>query len=144
MNAPVHLAHIRPEQQAATVEIVLDGRSVSACEGETILSVATREGIAIPTLCFKDGYRPDGNCRACVVEIAGERTLAPSCCRVVAPKMDVKTGSERARKSQNMVLEMLLADLPEQGFKWGAPSRSSAVPSRSARRAAARRRRRPT
>ena len=114
MNAPVHLAQL----QAATVEIVLDGRSVSAFEGETILTAATREGIAIPTLCFKDGYRPDGNCRACVVEIAGERTLAPSCCRAVAPKMDVKTGSERARKSQNMVLEMLLADLPEQGFKW--------------------------
>jgi formate dehydrogenase major subunit len=114
VNAPIHLARLQPE----TVEIQLDGRSVTAFEGETILTAAKREGIAIPHLCFKEGYRPDGNCRACVVEIAGERTLAPSCCRAVAPKMDVKTGSERARKSQKMVLEMLLADLPEHGYKW--------------------------
>ncbi len=114
MNAPAALAHL----QAATVEIQLDGRSVTAFEGETILTAAKREGIAIPHLCFKEGYRPDGNCRACVVEVAGERVLAPSCCRNVATGMDVKTNSERATKSQNMVLEMLLADLPEQGYKW--------------------------
>ncbi len=103
---------------SAQVEITLDGRRVEAHEGETLLSVATREGIAIPTLCFKDGYRPAGNCRACVVEVAGERTLAPSCCRNVQPGMDVKTNSERAKKSQRLVLEMLLADMPEQGHKW--------------------------
>ena len=114
MNAPAALAHL----QAATVEIKLDGRSVTAFEGETILTAAKREGIAIPHLCFKESYRPDGNCRACVVEVAGERVLAPSCCRNVTAGMDVKTNSERAQKSQNMVLEMLLADLPEQGFKW--------------------------
>ena len=114
MNAPTSLSQL----QAATLEIQLDGRKVTAFEGETILTTAKREGIAIPHLCFKDGYRPDGNCRACVVEVAGERVLAPSCCRNVAAGMDVKTNSERAQKSQNMVLEMLLADLPEQGFKW--------------------------
>jgi formate dehydrogenase major subunit len=114
MNAPLALSRL----QAVQVEITLDGRKVSASEGETILSAAAREGIAIPTLCFKDGYRPDGNCRACVVEVAGERTLAPSCCRSVQPDMVVQTGSERARKSQRMVLEMLLADLPETGYKW--------------------------
>ena len=114
MNAPVALAQL----QAARVEFTLDGKQVSAFDGETILSVARREGIEIPTLCFKDGYRPDGNCRACVVEVAGERTLAPSCCRNVQPKMVVQTGSERAKKSQHMVLEMLLADMPDQGYKW--------------------------
>jgi formate dehydrogenase major subunit len=114
MNAPMALSRL----QAAQIEITLDGRKVSASEGETILSAAAREGIAIPTLCFKDGYRPDGNCRACVVEVAGERTLAPSCCRSVQPNMVVQTGSERARKSQRLVLEMLLADLPDTGYKW--------------------------
>jgi formate dehydrogenase major subunit len=114
MNAPASFAQL----QAATVEIQLDGRSVTAFEGETILTAAKRVGIAIPHLCFKEGYRPDGNCRACVVEVAGERVLAPSCCRAVAAGMDVKTNSERAQKSQNLVLEMLLADLPEQGYKW--------------------------
>ena len=114
MNAPIALASL----QAARIAFTLDGRAVEAIDGETILSVATREGIAIPTLCFKEGYRPDGNCRACVVEVAGERVLAPSCCRVVQPNMVVSTASERAKKSQHMVLEMLLADLPEQGHKW--------------------------
>ncbi len=114
MNAPATLEQLR----IASVALKLDGRSVTAFEGETILSVATREGIAIPRLCFKEGYRPDGNCRACVVEVAGERVLAPSCCRTVAAGMDVKTGSDRARKSQQMVLELLLADMPDAGFKW--------------------------
>ena len=114
MNAPVALANL----QAARVSFTLDGTVVSALSNETILSVAKREGIAIPTLCFKDGYRPDGNCRACVVEVEGERVLAPSCCRSVLPGMVVTTDSVRAKKSQKMVLEMLLADLPEAGYKW--------------------------
>jgi formate dehydrogenase major subunit len=114
MNAPVGLAQL----QAARIEFTLDGNKVTVLDGETILSAARREGIAIPTLCFKEGYRPDGNCRACVVEVAGERTLAPSCCRSVQPNMVVHTASERAKKSQHMVLEMLLADLPEHGHKW--------------------------
>ena len=114
MNAPLAIARL----QAARIAFTLDGRAVEALDGETILSVASREGIAIPTLCFKPGYRPDGNCRACVVEVAGERVLAPSCCRAVQPNMVVQTGSERAKKSQHMVLEMLLADLPEHGYKW--------------------------
>ncbi len=114
MNAPVALAQL----QAVPVEITLDGSKVMAYEGETILTAARRAGIDVPTLCFKDGYRPDGNCRVCVVEIAGERTLAPSCCRNVQTSMVVQTGSERAKKSQHMVLEMLLADLPDAGYKW--------------------------
>ena len=61
----------------ATVEFVLDGRTVHALEGETILQAAERLGTQIPRLCYTLGYRPDGNCRACVVEIEGERTLAP-------------------------------------------------------------------
>ena len=115
MNAPTTLTQFQP---AATVDIQLDGRSVTAFDGETILTTAKREGIEIPHLCFKEGYRPDGNCRACMVEVKGERVLAPSCCRSVSKGMEVTTDSPRARKSQKMVLEMLLADLPEQGFKW--------------------------
>src|SRR5690606_2817811 len=65
----------------ATVEFELDGRKVKALAGETILEAAARAGTEIPRLCYTPGYRADGNCRACVVEIDGERTLAPSCCR---------------------------------------------------------------
>ena len=114
MNAPASLA----ELQGAAVALTLDGRAVQAHAGETLLDVARREGVAIPTLCFKEGYRPDGNCRACVVEIDGERTLAPSCCRAASAGMRVQTGSARALKSQRMVLELLLSDMPDVGHKW--------------------------
>jgi formate dehydrogenase major subunit len=98
------------------IKFTLDGREVSASAGETIWEVAKREGTLIPHLCHKDqlGYVPDGNCRACVVEVEGERVLAASCCRNPANGMVVKTGSERALKSRRMVMELLLADQPEQ------------------------------
>ncbi|MBI2798879.1 MAG: formate dehydrogenase subunit alpha [Gammaproteobacteria bacterium] len=80
--------------------------------GETILQAAKRVGIEIPHLCYQDGYRPDGNCRACVVDIKGERVLAPSCCRQPTAGMEVQSTSERARHSQRMVLELLKSDMP--------------------------------
>ncbi len=100
------------------IDFTLNGQRVRAQSGQTVLQVALAQGVEVPHLCFKEGYRPDGNCRACVVEIEGERTLAPSCCRTPTPGMVVHTESDRARKSQQMVVEMLLADLPEQGHKW--------------------------
>ena len=114
MNAPTN----PKELELQTVEFKLDGKTIVSYEGETILKAAKRHGIDIPQLCVKDGYRPDGNCRACVVEINGERTLAPSCCRSATPGMEVQANSERAVKSQKLVLEMLLSDMPDQGFKW--------------------------
>lgn len=99
-----------------SIAFTLDDRAVSAEGGETLLDVARREGIAIPTLCFSDGLAPAGNCRACVVEVDGERTLAASCCRAPREGMVVHTASERARRSQRLVLELLQADLPEAGF----------------------------
>ena len=114
MNAPTKLVEVLPE----TVEFKLDGNTVHAYEGETILKAAKRHGIDIPHLCYKDGYRADGNCRACVVEIKGERVLAPSCCRRATKGMEVQASSERALKSQKMVVEMLLSDMPDVGYKW--------------------------
>ena len=100
------------------VPFKLDGQEVVAVAGETIIEAAQRLGVEIPRLCYKPGYRPDGNCRACVVEIKGERVLAPSCCRVVASGMEVQATSERVRMNQAMIVEMLLADMPERGHKW--------------------------
>ncbi|MBT5221727.1 MAG: formate dehydrogenase subunit alpha [Gammaproteobacteria bacterium] len=97
------------------INFTLDGEEVSAFAGETILQTAKRHNKEIPHLCYKEGLRADGNCRACVVEVAGERTLAPSCCRMPTEGMDVQASSERAVKSQKMVLELLLSDMPEQG-----------------------------
>ncbi len=100
---------------AAGVAFTLDGAPLTARADETILQAADRHGIEIPRLCYKDGYRPDGNCRVCMVEIEGERVLAPSCCRLPTEGMKVSAESERAKKSQRMVTELLLTDMPEQG-----------------------------
>ncbi len=97
------------------INFTLDGEEVSAFADETILQTAKRHNTEIPHLCYKEGLRADGNCRACVVEIEGERTLAPSCCRMPTEGIKVQTSSERAVKSQKMVLELLLSDMPEQG-----------------------------
>jgi formate dehydrogenase major subunit len=97
-----------------SVAFTLDGRAVEALPGESILAAAKRAGVDIPHLCHKDGLRPAGNCRACVVEVDGERALAASCCRAPAPGMVVHSGSPRAAKAQDMVLELLLSDAPEE------------------------------
>ncbi len=100
----------------AKITFLLDGKEVEANPGETIWQVAQRHGTKIPHLCWNPGpgYRADGNCRACMVEIEGERVLAASCQRKAAPGLKVKTESERARKSREMVFELLLADQPPQ------------------------------
>jgi formate dehydrogenase major subunit len=98
----------------ARVEFSLDGRAVIARRDETIIEVARREGIEIPHLCWTPGLDPAGNCRACMVEVNGERTLAAACCRRPAPGMQVSSASERARAAQQLVLELLQGDLPEQ------------------------------
>jgi formate dehydrogenase major subunit len=94
----------------------LDGKPVEAKAGETIWQVAERHGTRIPHLCWHPapGYRADGNCRACMVEIEGERVLAASCQRKASAGMKVKTASERAKKSRQMVFELLMADQPER------------------------------
>ncbi|MBR0568951.1 formate dehydrogenase subunit alpha [Azoarcus sp. L1K30] len=100
-----------------TIAFELDGKTIDAEPGETILLAARRAGVDIPHLCYTDGLRADGNCRACVVEIDGERVLAPSCCRAPKPGMKVRAASERARASQRMVLELLRADVAPESEK---------------------------
>jgi formate dehydrogenase major subunit len=94
----------------------LDGRPVEARDGETIWQAARRLGTDIPHLCHapEPGYRPDGNCRACMVEIDGERVLAASCMRVPTEGMKVHAASDRATRARRMVMELLLADQPDR------------------------------
>ncbi len=96
-----------------TVSFELNGQPVTGRADRTIIEIAKDVGIDIPHLCYKEGLDTVGNCRACVVEIAGERVLAPSCCRTPTAGMKVTTDSERAVKSQKLVLELLLSDMPE-------------------------------
>ena len=103
-------------QAMPPVEFKLNGRTVAARADESIIQAAQRHGVEIPHLCYKEGLRPDGNCRACVVEIKGERTLAPSCCRAPKDGMEIVTDSARALASQKMVLELLLSDMPDRSY----------------------------
>ena len=107
MNAVSQQQAVRPD---AAVAFTLDGRAVEAGTGETIWQVARRVGIEIPHLCHSPGLQPSGNCRACVVEVEGERVLAASCCRMPQPGMVVRSESDRARRAQRTVLELLSAD----------------------------------
>ena len=100
-----------------TVAFVLDGHNVEAFTDETIWEAVKRLGETIPHLCLKPepGYRPDGNCRACMVEIEGERALAASCLRKPTPGMVIKSlTSDRAQASRKMVMELLVADQPDR------------------------------
>ena len=98
-----------------TVTFTMDGEEVSVEKGTTIWEAAHGRGLTIPHLCHKPspGYRPDGNCRACMVEVEGERTLVASCIRPVAEGMVVHTGSGRAQRARRLVVELLAADQPE-------------------------------
>jgi formate dehydrogenase major subunit len=107
------------------VQFTIDGREITAAPGETIIQAADRQGIEIPRLCYKPGYRSDGNCRACMVEIDGERVLAPSCCRYPKDGMKVSVDGQRPRNAQKMVLELLKSDVstdylgPSELDYWG-------------------------
>jgi formate dehydrogenase major subunit len=101
---------------SAPVQFKLDGRDVTAQPEETIWQVAKREGVEIPHLCYtpEPGYRADGNCRTCMVEIEGERVLAASCIRQPTEGMVVSSANDRATSARNMIMEMLIADQPAQ------------------------------
>ncbi len=111
-EGPQNLDGTTTETQGLAFE--LDGVQVYARAGESLWDVARRMGTTIPHLCHRPepGYRPDGNCRVCMVEIEGERILAPSCKRMPAVGMKVHSQSARATKARQMVMELLVADQP--------------------------------
>src|ERR1700689_5662051 len=94
----------------------IDDREIDIRPGESIFGAAPRLNIKLPHLCYlpKPGYRPDGNCRVCMVEIEGERVLAASCIRTPSPGMKVKTQTDRAKTARRMVAELLVTDQPDQ------------------------------
>ena len=98
------------------VSFTLNGKTVTGRADQTLIEIADEQGVEIPRLCYMEGMRPDGNCRTCMVEIKGERVLAPSCCRYPKQDMEVTTNSERALVSQKMSIELLLSDMPETSY----------------------------
>src|SRR5262249_1662905 len=104
-----------------------------------------RLGVKLPHLCFspQPGYRPDGNCRVCMVEIEGERVLAASCIRTPAPGMVGRAETNRAKTARRMVLELLMADQPAMAVShdaelacWPTAQRQDGTGSRFPRRSA--------
>ncbi|MEQ4723294.1 2Fe-2S iron-sulfur cluster-binding protein [Nonomuraea sp. B19D2] len=89
------------------IDVQIDGEDVRVPEGSTILDACQAAGKDVPTLCYGDTLTPKNACRVCVVEVEGARTLAPACSRKAEPGMKVGTGTERARQSRKVVLELL-------------------------------------
>jgi len=91
------------------VPITIDGKSVEAKHGQTILDVARELGIFIPSLCYYPGTTKVGACRVCVVEVEGARSLVASCAMPVTPGMVVRTDTEKVRAAQRMIVEFIWA-----------------------------------
>jgi len=96
-----------------TVQIEVNGRQVDAPQGEMLLSALRRVGIDVPTLCNYEGLTPAGACRVCVVEVEGQRSLVPACAFPVTAGMKVKTQTDRVVAARRMIIELLLADHPD-------------------------------
>jgi NADH-quinone oxidoreductase subunit G/NADP-reducing hydrogenase subunit HndD len=94
-----------------TIEI--NGKKLEASKGETILTVARRNGIDIPTLCHMEGLTPSGACRMCVVDVEGFPNLLTACSYPVNEGMKVKTHSPRALETRRTIVQLLLANHPD-------------------------------
>jgi predicted molibdopterin-dependent oxidoreductase YjgC len=89
------------------ITLKIDGRDIEAHPGQTILEVARKNGIFIPTLCHYSKTTNVGACRVCVVEVKGARTLVSSCCMPVSPGMEIKTDTKTVRDTQRLIVELL-------------------------------------
>lgn len=101
-----------------TITFIMDGKEVAALDGQTLLDVARKNGIDIPTICFHEATTANALCRICVVEVEGMRLLQPACIVKAAANMRVQTRSEKVVRSRKTILEMLastmdLSDAPE-------------------------------
>ena len=96
-----------PTPDTTPVTIRIDGEPVTVTAGDTLLNACRSAGIDTPTICYGDTLTPVNACRACVVEVDGNRTLVPACSRPAEDGMVVHTDSERVRHSRKMVLEFL-------------------------------------
>ncbi|MGC9513699.1 MAG: NADH-dependent [FeFe] hydrogenase, group A6 [Fidelibacterota bacterium] len=95
------------------MNITINNIEVWANPGETVLEVAEREGIRIPTLCYLKGFSPTGSCRMCMVEVEDQGRLVPSCAFPVYDGMKVKTNSPEVRRARKTIIELLLANHPQ-------------------------------
>ncbi len=93
--------------------IEVDGKRLEIAAGETVLQVAERNQVKIPTLCNDSRLAPAGACRTCLVEVQGQRRLVPSCTTQAEDGMKVQCESERVLKHRRVLMAMYVADHPE-------------------------------
>ncbi|HDT12082.1 MAG TPA: 2Fe-2S iron-sulfur cluster binding domain-containing protein, partial [Candidatus Marinimicrobia bacterium] len=92
------------------INVMIDGQPVSIPEKTTILDAAKMLSINIPTLCHHEDLCVAGNCRVCMVEVKGSRTLQASCATPVAENMEIYTNSRLVRTARKHVIELLLSE----------------------------------
>ncbi|MBT9157193.1 MAG: NADP-reducing hydrogenase subunit HndC [Firmicutes bacterium] len=95
------------------LKLTIDSTPVEVDPGSTVLDAAKKAGVHIPTLCYHPELKLEGSCRICVVEIEGLKNLAASCVYPAANGMVVRTNSEVVRKTRKSIVELLLANHPE-------------------------------
>ena len=95
------------------VSITIDGQKMQVDKTSTILEAAKSVGIKIPTLCYHPELRPEGACRVCMVEVEGARSLVASCVYPVNEGMVVHTTTAAIREARKTVVELLLANHPQ-------------------------------
>ena len=94
---------------AKTIKISINGIFVEVEPGTTILNAAQQAGILIPTLCYHKDLCIAGNCRVCVVEIAGQKRLAAACATPCEEEMEIYTNSLNVHHSRKQIIELLLS-----------------------------------
>ncbi|MGQ9491041.1 MAG: 2Fe-2S iron-sulfur cluster-binding protein [Anaerolineae bacterium] len=99
----------------STITLTINGRTVRAAAGMTILQAAREAGVEIPTLCYHPNLTANGICRLCVVEVVGARNLQPSCVAKVTKDMVVNTDTERVHTARRVILELLASTVDLSG-----------------------------
>ena len=92
------------------LNIILNGKNTKGNPGETILELARRNGIEIPTLCHDDRLKPFSSCFVCVVEIDGMKGMQPSCSTIIHEGMKIETENEKVKKARKSALDLLVSD----------------------------------
>ena len=109
------------------ITLTIDGRTVHAAPGTTILEAARSIGIKIPTLCWHEDLGAPSACRVCVVEIVGSRILQPACSYPVSQGITVRTNSPVVRDARRMAVELLLAHHPDDCLSCAKPPMRAAA-----------------
>ena len=95
-------------------KLILNGQTICFAEGETLLDIASRQELEIPTLCHDPRLEPAGACRSCLVEVAGERLMTPACARVAQDGMVVMTENERIDRHRQTLMALYMTDHPHE------------------------------